>query len=84
MKAFFLVSRITDTPNNLQNNILNASFKKETDEYAIFCDLSDFQEFELDTNILVKKVKSRQELLNFIKVISFIINTLLDFQIMNQ
>ena len=36
----------TDSPNNLQDRILKAGLEKETDEYAMFCNLSDFQEFE--------------------------------------
>ena len=60
----------TDSPNNLQDRILKAGLEKETDEYAMFCDLSNFQEFELDENISVKHVKTRQELLDFIETIS--------------
>lgn len=61
----------TDSPNNLQERILKAGFKKETDEYAMFCDLSDFQEFELNKNISVRQVEKRKELIDFIGVISF-------------
>lgn len=61
----------TDTPSNLQDRILKAGLEKETDEYAMFCNLSDFQEFELDKNISVKRIENRKELLDFIEIISF-------------
>lgn len=61
----------TDTPSNLEDSILKAGFEKETDEYAMYCNLSDFQEFKLDENISIKQVKTRQELLDFIEIISF-------------
>ncbi|CAN0596240.1 unnamed protein product [Ectocarpus sp. 12 AP-2014] len=37
----------------------------------MFCNLSDFQEFELNKNISVRQVEKRKELLDFIEVISF-------------
>ncbi len=61
----------SDTPDVLQNKLLESGLKKETDEYAMFCDLSDFQEFKLDKNIVIKQVKNYQELLDFIGIISF-------------
>jgi len=60
----------SSSPNNLQNKLLEYGLKKETDEYAMFCNISDLQEFELDQNISVKQVQNHQELLDFIKIIS--------------
>lgn len=61
----------SDTPDVLQNKLLESGLKKETDEYAMFCDLSDFQEFKLDKKIVIKQVRNQQGLLDFIKIISF-------------
>lgn len=37
----------------------------------MFCNLSNFQEFELNKNISVRQVEKRKKLLDFIEVISF-------------
>ena len=59
----------SDKPANIGDFLAQAGLKKETSEYAMFCDMESVKPFELDANITIKQVKDREQLRDFIQTL---------------
>jgi ribosomal protein S18 acetylase RimI-like enzyme/predicted nucleotidyltransferase len=60
----------SDKPASMGDFLEQAGLKKETSEYAMFCDMEGMKPFQLDTNIVIKQVKSKEQLRDFIQTLS--------------
>ena len=69
----------SDRPENIGDVLAKRGFVKETNEYAMFCDIHDNALFELDHNIVIKQVTSQEQLQDFIQTLEVYDNCAGDF-----
>lgn len=69
----------SDRPENIGDVLAKCGFIKETNEYAMFCDISNNAPFELDRNIVIKQVTSQEQLQDFIYILEVYDNCAGDF-----
>jgi ribosomal protein S18 acetylase RimI-like enzyme/predicted nucleotidyltransferase len=75
--AWWLGSR--DIPTDLGSRLEKYGFKKQGTEYAMFCKLDNFEPFELDKNITIKQVSTREEIEDFLVELSVYDNNIREF-----
>lgn len=59
----------SDSPFDIGMVLKEYGLEKEQNEYAMFCGMKNFKSFELDKNISIKQVKTKEQLKDFIQTL---------------